>query len=123
MGIFDSFSALVKATAQKMELQNQQAQQAMRCQSCTLPYLCMQNVVIPVFSTIFGQQFIAEELYCECNNCLFRVALPAPLLGQNATQLQRRLERKMAKVLGRSFADVVRAKLVSVTYQYVLIRM
>lgn len=123
MGIFKDLSALAKATAKKMELQNQQSQQAMRCQSCTLPYLCMQNVVIPVFSTIFGRQFVAEELFCECGNCLFRVALPAPLSGQNATQLQRRLERKMAQVIGRSFADVVRAKLVSVTSEYVLIRM
>lgn len=122
MGIFSSFSALVKSTADRLELQNRQAQQTLRCQSCRLPYQCMQFVVIPVFSTIFGRQFVEEELYYECCNCILRVALPAPLLEHNATQLQRRLERKMAKEIGRSFADVVRAKLVSVTSEYVSIR-
>lgn len=123
MGIFKDLSALVKATADKMEIQNRQAQQALRCQTCTLPYLCVQNVVMPVFTTFFGRQFVCEELYCDCSNCILRVALPEALAEHDAKLLQRRLERKMAQVIGRSFADVVRAKLVTVTLQYVLIRM
>lgn len=123
MLLMKNLAELVKAAAKKMELQNQISEQFSKCQSCTLPFWCVLQIVIPVFSRFFNRQFVAEELFCACEDCILRVALPEPLSEQNAKLLQRHLERKIAKVMGRTFADVVRAKLVCVTPEYVLFRM
>ncbi len=123
MKIFDALSALLKASADKLELKNHQEQLTLQCYSCNLPFFCMQYVVLPVFSAFWVRQFIAEELFCKCENCLFRVALPQVLSEKDLILLQRKLERKTAKIMGRSFADVVQSHLVSMTSEYVIFRM
>lgn len=123
MSILSNLSALVKATLHKMELENKQTQQVLRCQSCSQPYFCVQSVVIPVFSSFFNRQYVSEELFCECVNCILRIALPEPLSERDAILLKRRLDRKMSKVIGQSFANIVKAQFVMVTSEYILIRM
>lgn len=123
MTILENLAKLAKATAKKMELKNRQTEQFFRCQSCQLPYICLQNVIVPVFSSFFGRQFISEELNCGCEQCVFVVALPELLAENNKVVLQRKLERRIAKIMGQSFSDIVKAKLVVVTPEYVYIRM
>lgn len=123
MKIWDIFLELMKKLVEHMKLKNKEQERILRCQACTMPYMCVQNLVLPVFSAFYGRQFIAEELYCECVNCLLRIALPAPLSEHDSKLLQRKLERHPAKVLNKPFADVVKAHLVTVTSEYVLILM
>lgn len=123
MEILESLAELARATAKKMELKNQQTEQFFRCQSCQLPYICLEDVIAPVFSSFFGRKFVPEELCWGCNSCILAVALPEPLSEDDRFVLQRKLERRLCKILGRSFAEIVRAKLVKVTCECVYIRM
>lgn len=123
MAILDSVAALARTTAKKMELKNRQTEQFFRCQSCQLPYICLDSVIVPVFSSFFGRKFVPEELYCSCNGCTFVVALPEPLSEDDCFILKRKLERRLCKIMGQSFSDIVKAKLVVVTSENVYIRM
>ena len=123
MEILESLAELAKATAKKMELKNQREEQALHCQSCQLPYICLQNVVTPVFSSFFGRKFISEELYCGCNGCTFVVSLPEPLIERDILVLKRKLERRLAFVMKQAFSDIVKAKLVDVTCESIYVRM
>lgn len=123
MNIFNNLAELVKATAKKMELENRQNEQFFRCQSCNLPYICLENVITPVFSSFFGRRFVPEELLFGCNSCIFMVALPEPLSEDDCFILKRKLERGLCKIMGQSFSGIVKAKLVLVTPENVYIRM
>lgn len=114
---------LVDSLTKSIQLQNQRREQMFRCQTCTAPYICLQKVVTPVFSEFFGRTYVSEELFCGCAGCVLTVALPDFLPENGALHLKRQLQRRICKIYGLSYTDVVKKNIVCVTCEYVFIRL
>lgn len=119
MSVFGNF---VNSLTKSIELQNRKREQKFRCQTCTAPYICLQKVVTPVFSEFFGRTYVSEELFCGCAGCVLTVALPELLCESDQIRLKRKLERRVAKILGCSFENVAKSKIVQVSRESVYLR-